>query len=123
MHYTTRAHTAFAAANYQAHERLGLFANLVMNDGRGSMGGINLDVRQIPAVPAGFDYGAVSEIGRFSALSARRIQQVYGLNYQFHPHWTLSWVAYHGRYRDRQPYLYHAGGRSAGVEGGLNYVF
>jgi hypothetical protein len=123
MHYSTRNHTAFATANYEVNARLSFFANLVYNDGRGSLGGINLDTTQVPAIPAGFDYAAVSEIGRFSALSGRRTQQIYGMNYQLSPHWVLSWVAYHGRYTDRQPYLFDANGRTSGAQGGINFVF
>ncbi len=123
MHYSTRNHTAFTAVNYDVNERLTLFANLVLNDGRGSLEGINLDTRQIEAIPAGYDYGAVSELGRFSALNARRIQQIYGMNYQISPRWVLSWVAYHGRYKDRRAYLYDANGRTSGIEGGLTFVF
>jgi hypothetical protein len=38
MHYSTRNHTAFATANYEVNARLSFFANLVYNDGRGSLG-------------------------------------------------------------------------------------
>ncbi len=123
MHYSVRNHAAFAAANYEVNAKVSLFANLVYNDGRGSLGGIDLDTKQISAVPAGFDYAAVSEIGRFSALNVERVQQIYGMNYQLSPNWVISTVAYYGRYKDRQPYLFDANGRTSGVHGGINYVF
>jgi hypothetical protein len=36
---------------------------------------------------------------------------------------VLSWVAYHGRYKDRQPYRFDANGRTSGAQGGISFVF
>ncbi len=123
MHYSTRNHSAFATANYDVNDKVSLFLNVVYDDGRGSLGGINLDTNQISAIPPGFDYVAVNEISRFSGLNVRRVQQLYGMNYQFSPNWVASLVGYYGSYKDRQPYLFDTNGRSAGVHGGISYVF
>ena len=123
MSYSVRNHTAFFAANYHINEKFSLFANLVLNDGRGSMGGIDLDSNNVEGTPPGFNYAAVSELGRFSALSVGRTQQIYGMNYRFQPNWVLSVVGYYGRYDDRHPYLFDANGRSAGAHAGISYVF
>lgn len=121
--YSTRNHTVFGAANYQVNPQLSLFANVVYNEGRSSLGGLNLDTRQISAVPTGFDYSAVSDLGTYSALNVRRVQAVAGMNYAFSPRWTFSWTAYYGRYQDFQPYLLDTNGRSTGVQGGISYNF
>lgn len=123
MSYSVRNHTAFVAANYQVNEQFSLFANVVFNDGRGSLGGIDLDPSKAAGIPPGFNYPAISEIGRYSALSVGKTQQLYGLNYEFQPNWVLSVVGFHGRYEDRHPYLFDANGRSSGVHGGVSYVF
>jgi len=123
MSYSVRNHAGFVAANYQVNERLGLFANLVVNDGRGSLGGINLDTSTVLGVPPGFDYTAISEIGRYSSLSVGRVQQLYGLNYEFRPKRVLSVTGFHDRYTDRDPYLFDAAGSSAGAHAGISYIF
>ena len=123
MSYSVRNHTAFVAANFELRAGTSLFTNLVFNDGRGSMGNINLDPTILVGSPAGFDYIAVSEIGRYSALSIGRTQQMYGVNQKIAPNWTLSVVGYFANYKDRQPYLFDANGRTAGVHAGINYAF
>ena len=123
MSYSVRNHTAFLAANFEPRPGTQFFANVVFNDGRGSMGNINLNPATLVGSPAGFDYIAVSEIGRFSALSIGRTQQMCGLNQQLTPNWVLSVAGYYANYKDRQPYLFNANGRTAGVHGGINYVF
>lgn len=123
MNYSVRSHSAFAAVDYEATSKLNLFANLVYNDGRGSLGGINLDTTQITTAPAGFNYAAVSEIGRYSALNVRRVQQVYGLNYQFAPNWMLTAAGRYDSYKDRQPYIVDANGRTSGAHVGVSYIF
>lgn len=124
MSYSVRNHTAFIAANYEPRTGTSLFTNIVFNDGRGSMGNINLNPALLTAgSPAGFDYIAVSEIGRYSALSIGRTQQMYGINQQVAPGWTLSVVGYYANYKDRHPYLFDTNGRTAGVHAGINYAF
>lgn len=123
MSWSVRNHTAFFAANYQVNENLSLFANLVINDGRGSLGNLSLDQTQVAKVPAGFDYYKISEIGRFSALSIGRTQQMYGVNYQFAPNWVATMVGYYADYNDRHPWLFDTNGRTAGVHGGISYIF
>lgn len=123
MSYSVRNHTATVAANLRITDKLSLFASIVHNDGRGSLGSVDLDASQVPAIPPGFDYAKISEIGRFSALSIGRTQQVYGLNYNFTPNWVLSASAYYSDYDDRSPYLFDTNGRSAGAEAGISYVF
>ncbi len=123
MSYSVRNHTAFFAANIRVSDKVSLFANLVYNDGRGSLGNLDLDPSRVEKTPAGFDYVKVSEIGRFSALSVGRTQQIYGVNYRFQPNWVVSVSGYYGHYDDRHPYLFDTKGRSAGVHGGISYVF
>jgi hypothetical protein len=123
MSYSVRNHTAFVAANYDVNEKVQLFANIVFNDGRGSMGNLALDPSGLPGQPPGFDYYKISELGRFSALSIGRTQQIYGANWKFHPNWMLSISGYYGNYDDRAPYLFDRNGKSAGVHGGITYLF
>ncbi|MCW5966766.1 MAG: hypothetical protein KIT83_22190 [Bryobacterales bacterium] len=121
--YSVRNHSAFFTANYQINPKTSLFANVVYNDGRGSMGNINFNPALLVGQPVGFDYIAAQEIGRYSALSIGRTQQMYGVNQQVAPNWVLSLVGYYSNYRDRQPYLFDANGRTVGVHGGLSYTF
>jgi len=123
MTYSVRNHTAFIAANYQVSERFSLFANLVFNDGRGSLGNLELDPTQAEGAPPGFNYRDISEIGRYSALSIGRTQQMYGFNWEFAPNWVASVVGYYANYVDRHPWLFETDGRTAGVHGGISYIF
>ena len=123
MDYSVRSHTAMATLNYELSRKLGLFANLVYSDGRGSLGGISLDTTQVVQIPAGFNYAAVSEIGRYSALNVRRAQQVVGLNYQFAPNWMMTVSGFYDSYKDRQPYIIDANGRVSGAQAGVSYIF
>ncbi len=123
MSYSVRNHTALFSANYQVNDNFSLFASIVYNDGRGSMGNIGLDPNQVIGTPPGFDYRKISEIGRFSALSVGRTQQTYGLNYRFAGNWVLSASGYYANYNDRHPYLFDANGTTAGVDAGLSYIF
>ena len=63
------------------------------------------------------------QAGRYSSLSVGRVQQLYGMNYEFHPNWVLSVTGFHGQYTDRDPYLFDAAGSSAGAHAGISYVF
>lgn len=65
----------------------------------------------------------VSDLARYSGLSVRRIQQAYGFNYQFSDRWALTWLAYHGQYKDRTAYLFDTNGRNMGVQAGLSLIF
>ena len=121
--YSVRNHATFVSANYKVNDRTSLFANVSFNDGTGTMGNLSLNPTTLVGSPAGFDYIAVSEIGRFSALSIRRTQQIYGINQQIAPGWVLSVAGYYADYKDRQPYLFDANGRTAGVHGGISYIF
>jgi len=123
MSYSAANHTAYVAVNYRASDKASLFANVAYNDGHGALGNLYLNPSGLPGIPPGFDYGKISEIGRFSALGMRWVEQVYGLNYQFHPRWMLSISGYWASFKDRRPYLINATGRTAGVQGGLSYVF
>ena len=123
MTYSVRNHTAFIAANYNVNEKVQLFANIVYNDGRGSMGNLELDPSGLVDQPPGFDYLKISEIGRFSALSIGRTQQMYGVNWKFQPKWMLSVSGYYANYDDRAPYLFDRNGGSAGAHGGITYMF
>ena len=123
MSYSVRNHTAFVAANFQVSDKLALFANLVHNDGRGSLGNLSLDSTEVAAIPSGFDYAKISEIGRFSALSIGRTEQTYGMNYSFTPNWVLSASAYYSDSTDRHPWLFDTNGRTAGAQGGISYIF
>ncbi len=123
IHYSTRNHTALATVNYTPSERLSFFGNFVYNDGRGSLGGLALDAAGLAAIPAGFDYAAVSDLTRFSALNVRRIQQAYGFYYQVSDRWVFTWMVFHGQYKDRQPYLVNTTGRNAGIHAGINLIF
>jgi len=123
MHWSARNHNVFAAVNYQVTSKWSVFGNFVWNDGRGSLGGLNLDTKQILTIPPGFNYGAVSEIGRFSALNASRTQDTVGTSYSLAANWVLSATYYYERYKDRSPYLLDATGRTQGVEAGISYVF
>lgn len=123
MDYTVRSHVAMASVNYEVSSKVGLFANFVYNDGRGSLGGISLDASKLTATPAGYNYAAISEIGRYSALNVRQVQQVYGLNYEFAPKWMLTVAGHYNSYKDRQPYIVDANGRLAGAQGGVSYIF
>lgn len=123
MSYSVRNHTAFGAANFRVNDKVSLFANLVFNDGRGSLGNLELDPTGVPATPAGLDYQKISEIGRFSALSIGHTQQIYGMNYQFAPNWVASLSGYYADYKDRSPWLFDTNGRTSGVHAGVSYVF
>ncbi len=123
MYWSARNHNVFAAVNYQASEKVSLFGNFVWSDGRGSLGGIALDTTRLPGVPAGYNYAAMSELGRYSALNAARTQDVLGMSYTFRPNWILNASYYFARFKDRSPYLLDATGRVQGVEAGLSYVF
>jgi len=123
MQWTARNHNVFAAVNYEVSPKWMLFANVVWNDGRGRMGGLELDPARVSAIPPGFNYVALSELGRFSALNASRTQDIAGVNYKLTPNWTLNATYYFARFRDRSPYLMDATGRSQGVEAGVSYVF
>ena len=77
----------------------------------------------LDAVPAGYNYAAISELGRYSALNVRRVQQVYGMNYQFAPNWMMTVTGLYDSYKDRQPYIIDANGRTTGVHAGVSYIF
>ncbi len=123
MSYSVRNHTAFIAANYDINDRVQLFANVVLNDGRGSMGNLELDPSGAAGIPPGFDFYKISELGRFSALSIGRTQQIYGVNWKFMPNWMFSLSGYYSDYDDRSPWLFDRNGTSAGVHGGITYIF
>lgn len=123
MAWSARNHNVFAAVNYQATPKFSLFGNFVWNDGRGTMDGINLDTKQIVGIPPGFDFAAVSELGRFSALNAAHTQDTVGVSYTLAPNWVLNASYYFANYKDRSPYILDATGRTQGVEAGISYVF
>jgi hypothetical protein len=123
MSYSVRNHTGFFGANYELNDKFSLFANVVFNDGRGSLGNLLLDQTKVPAIPPGFDYVKISEIGRFSALSIGRTEQQYGFTWKFKPNWVASLAGFHEDYDDRQPYLFDTNGSSAGFHGGISYIF
>jgi hypothetical protein len=123
MYWTSRNQNVFGAVNYEVNPKLTLFGNFVWNDGRGTLGGLQLDTNQVPKLPDGFNYAAVSEIGRFSALNAGRTQNAAGVNYLLRPDWQFSATYFYARYKDRDPYLMNMTGRTQGVEFGLNYMF
>jgi len=102
MHWSARNQNVFANTNYQVNPKLNLFANFIWNDGRGSLGGLNLDSTKVSAIPPGFSYAAITELGRFSALNA---------------------TYFYERFKDRSPYLLDATGRTTGAEFGLNYTY
>jgi predicted porin len=123
MYWSARNQNVFANTNYQVNPKLNLFANFIWNDGRGSMGGLHLDANNVSAIPPGFNYAAISELGRFSALNAARLQNVAGASYQLTPKWSLNATYYYERFKDRSPYLLDATGRTTGAEFGLNYTY
>lgn len=123
MNWSARNHNLSAAVNYELTRKLSLYASLVWNRGRGSFDGIGLDISKVPAIPAGFNYAAVSEIGRYSALNADRHQDIVGLQYQLSERWSLNGTLFHAKYKDKSPYLLDATGRSSGAEAGLTYSF
>ena len=123
MSWSAQNHNVFAAVNYQVTPKWSLFGNFQWSDGRGALGGINLDTTQIAGIPAGFNYAAVSEIGKFSALAAGWTQDMVGTSYDLSPNWVLNATYYFARYKDRSPYLLDATGRTQGVEAGISYVF
>ena len=123
MYWSARNHNVFAAVNYQVSEKVSLFGNFVWSGGRGSLGGISLDVKRLPGAPNGYNYATVSELGGYSALNAARTQDVVGVSYTFQPNWILNASYYFARFKDRSPYLLDATGRTQGVEAGISYVF
>lgn len=123
MRWTAKNHNVFASFNAEITPKWTVFGNIVWNDGRGRMGGIELDPARVSAIPPGFNYTALSELGRFSALNASRTQDIAGVNYKLAPNWVLNATYYFARFRDRAQYLVNANGRSQGVEAGISYVF
>ena len=123
MNWSAQNHNVFAAVNYQVTPKWSLFGNFVWSDGRGSFGGPSLDSSRVPAIPPGFNYAAISEIGKYSALAAGRTQDIAGTNYDLTPNWVLNATYYFARYKDRSPYLLDATGRTQGVEACISYVF
>lgn len=123
MKWSARNQNLFAAVNYEITNKWSLFGNFVWNNGRGSLGGISLDTRQIAGIPAGFNYAAVSEIGRYSALNGAYHQDIAGVNYQLSPNAVAHVAYFNGRYKDRLPYLMDGTGRTQGAEAGVSYTF
>lgn len=123
MNWSTRNHNVYAAANFEITKKWSVYENFVWSRGRGMMAGIELDTRQIVQIPPGFNYAAVSEIGRYSALNADRTQSTAGLNYRFNDKWSWYGAHFYGRFLDRSPYLIDGTGRTQGVETGLLYTF
>lgn len=87
------------------------------------MAGLELNTTQVAAIPAGFNYAAVSELGKFSALNADRTQNVTGFNFNLKSNWVLNGAYFYGQFKDRSPYLLDATGRMHGIEAGISYVF
>lgn len=123
MNWTTRNHNAYAALNFEISKRWSIYENFVWSRGRGSMSGIELNTAGISQIPDGFNYAAISELGRFSALSADRTQSIAGVNFQISERWGLHAAHFYGRFQDRLPYLLDGTGRTQGVEAGLSYTF
>lgn len=123
MNWSARNHNIFAAVNYEFNAKWSVYGNYVFNRGRGSYYGIELNAATLPAVPAGFNYAAISDMGRFSALNADRTQAVMGTSYKFAPNWVFNGSYFYGRFKDNSPYLLDATGRAQGVEAGISYVF
>lgn len=123
MNWSAQNHNVSATVNFNITPKWSVFGNFLWSDGRGSMSGIDLDTRQVPAIPPGFNYAAISELGKFSALAAGRTQDMAGMNYDLSPNWVLNATYYFARFKDRSPYLLDATGRTQGVEAGISYVF
>lgn len=123
MDWSARNHNVFTAVNFEINSKWSLFENFIWNRGRGQMAGIGLDPSKVPAVPAGFNYVAMSELGKFSALNADRTQNITGLNYQISEKWAANAAYFFGQFKDKSPYLLDATGRTQGVEFGINYIF
>jgi predicted porin len=123
MKWSARNHNVFAAVNYEITPKLSVFGNFQWNDGQGSFDGLSLDPKKVSQIPPGFNYLAMSELGRYSALNAARTQDIAGLNYKLTPKWVLNATYYFARYKDRSPYLLDATGRTQGVEAGVSYMF
>jgi hypothetical protein len=123
MNWSAKNHNVSATVNFNITPKWSLFGNFLWADGRGAMDGINLDSSKVPAIPPGFNYAAISELGKFSALAAARTQDVVGMNYDVTSNWVLNATYYFARFKDRSPYLLDATGRTQGIEAGISYVF
>lgn len=123
MDWSARNHNVFTAVNFEINKKWSLYENFIWNRGRGQLGGLGLDPAKVVATPAGYNYVALSELGKYSALNADRTQNITGLNYQISEKWSANAAYFFGQYKDKSPYLLDTTGRTQGVEFGVNYIF
>lgn len=116
-------HTAWAAVNIHASDKVTGYGQIVVTDSTASFRGPSLDHEDVPGTPPGFDYTAASDLGSYSALGIRWVSLEAGMRQILRPSLIMNYALSYDDYNDRQPYLFDTTGRNLGFVVRANWEF
>ncbi len=123
MENRNNEHSAWTSIQMRLTDQISTYGQVVMTEASSGFTGLNLDPAKVSAIPAGFDYRAVSDLGNYSRLRMRwwntevGVRQMLGKSFQFDSALTYD------RYRDSQPYLEDYSGKHWGAQFRVHYFF
>jgi hypothetical protein len=123
MRNTNNDHTLWLVTQAKIHERLTAYAAATMVESSAAFSGLELDAAKVSAIPPGFDYRAVSDLGNYSRLGVRWWNVQAGVRHLIGSRFLLDLGATYDDYRDRQPYIVDTTGKSWGIKLGANWIF
>ncbi|NWG14005.1 MAG: hypothetical protein HXY20_10775 [Acidobacteria bacterium] len=116
-------HTGWAVVNLRMSDNLATYAQASVTEASASFSGLRLDPAQVSATPPGFDYVAVSDLGKYSRLRVRWWYTEFGLRQSIRGRFLFDYALTYQDYRDSQPYLVDATGKNWGFLLRMNYLF
>ncbi len=123
MRHTNDDHSLWLVAQAKVHERLAAYASTSLVESAAAFSGIDLDPAAVPGVPPGFDYRAVSDLGRYSRLGVRWWNVQAGVRHSVGTRLLIDLGMTYDDYKDRQPYLVDTTGKRLGFKLGASWIF
>jgi hypothetical protein len=120
---TNNDHTAWAAVNVLASETITGYGQIVLTKSAASFRGPALDSTKVSAIPPGFDYAAISDLGRYSSLDMRWWNLEAGVHHTLRKQFLIDYALTYQDYKDNQPYLVNTTGKSLGFLLRANWIF
>jgi hypothetical protein len=111
------------ALNLRFTERITAHSQTTYTEASGSLSGLSLDPTQVSAIPPGFDYVALSELGDYSRLRIRWWGLEAGMRQMLGGQVMLEYALTYQNYKDIQPYLVDKTGKNLGFVLRLHRLF
>jgi hypothetical protein len=116
-------HTAWAAVNVRASDRITGYGQFVLTESSASFRGPSLDPSTLPGQPPGFDYTAAADLGDYSKLDIRWWNVEAGLRHALRNQLMMDYALTYHNYKDRSPYLFDTTGKNWGFVLRANWLF